>query len=232
MLQWHRHRFPPKSTCEQNQPKQIHLQWSTMMYAMSAFFMFLWHVSQQFPKEGQMQPVSSVLAKWLFSIPLLSPNLEDNSHLAGWSSESKYVSCFPNMEVSKISMISPKLCPRKIMSWFEMMSVIYLKEILQKRPVLLLAARLLFGGNSYIARTPGAGRPAVPLHLGHVGKAGYDYDISKYPLPCKCFACRSHIDYQPRATHVHCIAHQEQWPWTTDLWQCRHKLWSPHIILF
>ena len=107
-----------------------------------------------------------LLAKWLFSIPLLSPNLEDNSHLAGWSSQSKYVSCFPNMEVSKISMISPKLCPRKIMSWFEMMSVIYLKEILQNRPVLLLAARLLFGGNSHVARTPGASRPAVPSHLG------------------------------------------------------------------
>ena len=128
---------------------------------MSAFFMFLWHVSQQFPKEGQMQPVSSVLAKWLFSIPLLSPNLEDNSHLAGWSSESKYVSCFPNMEVSKISMISPKLCPLK--SWVDLKRCQWSTSRRYFRSALCCySQRLLFGGNSYIARTPGASRPAVP----------------------------------------------------------------------
>ena len=46
------------------------------------------------------------------------------------------------------------------------MSVIYLHELPKKGPVLSRAARLFFGGISNVARTPGASRPAVPLHLG------------------------------------------------------------------
>ena len=49
-------------------------------------------------------------------------------------------------------------------------SDIYLHELPKKGPVLSLAARLLFGGISYIARTPGPSRPAVPLHLGMLGR--------------------------------------------------------------
>ena len=41
MLQWHRHRFPPKSTCEQKQPKQIHLLWYMQcMLSSCSFDMF------------------------------------------------------------------------------------------------------------------------------------------------------------------------------------------------
>ena len=170
MLQWHRHRFPPKSTCEQKQPKQIHLLWymqciCNVCYHHVPLTCFT-AVSIRVPS-GTKATYLQLLAKWLFSKPLLSPNLEDNSHLARWSLESKYMGCLPNMEVSRTSwMISSFLVlmrhPWADLKW----SDIYLHELPKKGSVLSLAARLLFGGISDIARTPCASRPAVPLHLG------------------------------------------------------------------
>ena len=49
--------------------------------------------------------------------------------------------------------------------------------------MLSLAARLLFGGISDIARTPGASRPAVPLHLGMLGRLAMTVTFLGCALP-------------------------------------------------
>ena len=64
------------------------------------------------------------------------------------------------------------------------MSVIYLNtNYTKKGPVLSLAACLLFGGISDIARTPGASRPAVPLHLGMLGRLAMTVTFLGCALP-------------------------------------------------
>ena len=151
--------------------------------------MFFWHVSQQFPSgyhRVQRQPISSFLAKWLFSIPLPSPNLEDNSHLARWTLESKYVGCFPQ-HGGFVNFLDDFVgsCVNET-SWADLKwSDIYLHELPKKGPVLSLAPHLLFGGISDIARTPGPSRPAVPLHLGMLERLAMTVTFLGCALPVK-----------------------------------------------
>ena len=124
-----------------------------------------------------------LLAKWLFSIPLLSPNLEDNSHLAGWSSESKYVSCFPNMEVSKISMISPNLSMKNHELIWNDVSDLPQGDTSEAPCVVTRSAPSLCKQQLHSPNTRRQ-QTCCTFAFGHVGKAGHDDDISKSPLPC------------------------------------------------
>ena len=131
------------------------------------------------------------------------PNLEDNSHLARWTLESKYVGCFPQ-HGGFVNFLDDFVgsCVNET-SWADLKWSDYLHELPKKGSVLSRAARLFFGGISNVARTPGASRPAV-LCIWACWE-GWKWLWHFLAVLCLYISHRP-----PRATHVHCIALQEQ----------------------